>query len=467
MASKASKKKKEVLVVIDKRGKEIVAHKPKTPHAGVQSINHVNNPQRTLQKYLSRFFSKKDASKLAWAVMVGNPFGNLYVPVPAAMTVGASAGCPRMFPITLTITNSANSLGRLYAGLNADGWLPNPSTTVGMAPVPYAMYLGNSTTYGSRGYPFHVTANTYAGCAASTPAVAGSTGLSYPAPTVTANTTLGLNSIQLPSAFITGQIDCAAASSNAFQRFQCVAAAIRARPVAPAATALVMQGTMMGVQQILGDTVITNPAAANSPSAIGGVDAYAYIRGIQGINGTAAPAVAREEISIEEVDIATWPKGDKWLTVAALPNQSCAFGQWTPGNTGNTTIGFPQCAILCSGMLPNQAIEVQAKLVYAFYGIVSYEANRTASHTPSALGDISGILTSGQKHLRPQMMTDVPNSRPGVKAFAQDAIDSGTAAKGSSIVDWIKSGSSAVEELTGSTIGELLGEGLGFLASAL
>jgi len=332
------------------------------------------------------------------------------------------------------------------------------------------MYLGNSTANsGTRGWPLHFTTSTYAGSGTT-----GATGLSYPAPSTTqAAVVTGMGFMQLPDNFIGAQLNGNPASGNAFQRYQCVAAGLRARPTAPPNGALVMAGVMLAVQQTLGDTVITNPSAASGTTAVGGANCYGYISGLTnssqgGTVSTAVSPLGPDSVGLEEWDMAAWPSSNKekdWLELSAIPNQSCSFGQWTPGQTGANVVGYPQLAIVVAGAQSGQLIEFEGKLIYAWYGSVSYEENaaQLALNVPSE--DLASTVSDGKAHLSISNRSLTPK-RAAVQAMVQPTIeDGGVHAKNAA--EWINSGKDVIESVTGSSIGDLIGEGLGFLAGAL
>jgi len=426
--------------------------------------------QSNQARYFKSVFTRRDAARLAWMLCVSDPFDHAAVPIPPLLTPGVSTSCPRMYPICLRGTALANSTGSLFIGVNADGWFPNASLAAGAPPQPGYQYLGNSTANGgTRGYPVHYTNAAYIGSVA----VLGvnSTGKSYPSPATTAGAGVaGLQFLQLPDNFIDVQTNQNPVSNNASQRYSCVAAGLRVRPVAPASGALVPQGVLLMTQQILGDTFQTNPAAANSNTAVGGIDCYAYMSGL--VSETGGVGISRvaplntEMVARVEWDMLEWPheEGNRtWLTGAAVPNQSCSYGCWTPPQTGSNVVGYPQIAVIGQSMLANQAVEFEAKLVYAYYGGVSYQENQTKLLPAVPLSDLHSVSSAAAAHMTP----GAPNPRrAAVAAVSQSAVDEGRVHP-KAAVEWIKSGADAVEAVTGSTVGDLIGEGLGFLGSLL
>jgi len=434
-------------------------------------LKHGTPTQAEAYRFFRRNFTRRDAARLAWMMCVADPFGAKAMPVPATITTGASASCPRMYAVTLKQFTTVNSVGACFIGLSADAWLPDPTRPAGSAPQPLYLYLGNSSAFGSRGWPLHWTNSAYAGCA---PTVTGSTGYSYPGPAIAQTSAIaGMNFMQLPDTFIDTQLNCNPTTGNAFQRFQCVSAGLRVRPTGPAAGALVQTGVIMITQQTLGDTVVTNPAAASGTGTLGGPNCYGHMSGLAtgSTAGTVVTQVAPlppDSIGAEEWDIASWPSSTNekdWLEAAAIPNQSCSFGQWTPGNTGSTLVGYPQLSAIVAGSQQGQVIEFEARLVYAWYGAVSYEENSVpllASVPPS---DLTATVTDGKAHLSISNRAATP-ARAAVQAMAQPAVNDGTVHP-SNAAAWINSGKEVIEAATGSSIGELIGEGLRFLAGAL
>lgn len=410
-----------------------------------------------------RLFTNRDAARFAWMLTVADPFGHHAWSIPPIMSPGVPLSVPRYYRYTFTGFSVANASGRLFIGVNADMWLPNPAASAATVAQPAYCFLGNSTANGgTRGTPVHYTLSNYIGTA-----VAGSTGTSYPGPSIAS--AAGLTLMAFPDNFVTTQLNNAPASANAYQRAQCISAGLRVRPQAPAAGATIPQGTLLMVQQILGDTVQTNPAAASGPGVIGGVDAYAYMKG--GFTSPGTQTVLTDDmVAYDEWDIMEWPRetkkgGHAWLSAAAIPNQSCSLGAWVPTQTGTALVGYPQLAVLGQGMLQGQVVEFEATLTYAFYGSVSYEVVHQREQTAVPIQDLQATAAAASKHMVVGSNSASPGQRAAA-AVAQTAIDSGELHP-SKAVDWIKSGSKAVEAATGSSVGELVGEGLALVASLL
>lgn len=408
-----------------------------------------------------RMFTDRDAARLAWMLTVTDPFGRHVWSIPPIVSPGVPLSVPRIYRYEFNGFAVANSAGRCYIGVNADMWLPNPAASAATVAQPAYCYLGNSTANGgTRGYPVHYTIASYGGTS-----VAGSNGFSYPGPAISSAS--GLNFMQFPDNFVNTQLNNAPASANAYQRAQCISCGLRARPVAPAAGALVPQGTLMMVQQILGDTVQTNPAAASGSGVIGGSDCYAYITGAYNAPGSLL-TVTDDMVATEEWDIMEWPREGKskgWLSAAAIPNQSCSLGAWVPTQTGTAVVGYPQLAVLGTSMLPGQQVQFEATLTYAFYGSVSYEVNHQRQQVAVPLEDLEATAAAAGQHMAVGT-NSAPAAQRAAAAVAQTAVDAGELHPAKA-VEWLKSGASAVEAATGSSIGDLIGEGLGAIAGLL
>lgn len=416
-----------------------------------------------------RTFSHRDAAKLAWMACVANPKFAPPMPIPASITPGASPATPRMFRVGLKGVSTANALGRFCIGANADAWIPNPNRASGAVATPYYCYLGNSSAFGgARGYPVHYTIQTWAGNGA------GSDGTSWPAPNKVATVaTTGLYYVQLPDKFIAGQPNADPSTGNNSGAYSNVALELRARPIAPPAGGLVMAGTMWSVQQTMGDSFATCPSAANATGTVGGIDAVAYIGGMTTVSNASGQPLSSDMVALTEWDLASWPResssssptappSHSWMSIVALPNQSCSFGQWAGGNTGATQVGYPQCAFMGFGAISGQQVEFEVDYVYAYYGVLSYEVKDDVRPVRVPDADVKSLMTSGLQHLQGANR----GIRGAVAAVAQEAVDKGEVGA-SSVGSWIQAGSSAVEKLTGQSIGELVGEGLGFVAEML
>lgn len=408
-----------------------------------------------------RIFTDRDAARLAWMLTVTDPFGHHPWSVPPVLSPGIPLSKPRIYRYVFTGFATANTSGRLFIGVNADMWLPNPSAAANTVAQPAYCFLGNSPANGgTRGTPVHYTTASYLGTS-----VAGSTATSYPGPAI--SSAAGLNFMAFPDNFVTTQLNNAPASANAYQRAQCLSAGLRVRPQAPAAGATFPQGTLLMIQQIMGDTVQTNPAAASGSGVIGGTDAYAYMKG-SNVTPGAQVVMTDDMVALEEWDILEWPKegtGHAWLTAAAVPNQSCCLGAWVPTQTGTSVVGYPQLAVLGQGLLQGQIVQFEATLTYAFYGSVSYEVVHQREQINVPLQDLQATAAAASQHMALGANTASPAQRAAA-AVAQTAVDSGEVHP-SKAVDWLKSGSKAIEAATGSSIGELIGEGLGVVASLL
>ncbi len=423
-----------------------------------------NPPQQALGRLFQRMFTNRDAARLAWMLTVSDPWGDHVWSIPPILAPGVPLSQPRMYRISLCGYAVANSSGRVYIGLNADGWLPFPGKLAATVAEPSYSYLGNSVANGgARGYPLHYTTQAYIGTS-----VANSTGTSYPGPAITQSAgTNGLVFMQLPDNFINVQLNNSPASGNAYQRATCVSAGLRVRPTAPASGALVPQGTLLMVQQCLGDTVQTNPAAASGPALIGGVDAYAYVRGQAVASGVTA--LTSDQVNLKEMDIMEWPhvSGERsWLSAAAIPNQSCSLGAWVPLQTGTSAVGYPQVACLGQGMLSGQVVQFEGTLIYAFYGGVSYEVNARKTHEAVPLTDLQATANAAATHMDISQPASLKPEKQALVSVARPLVDSGDLHP-AKVADWVKTGAAAIEGATGSSIGELIGEGLGFLGALL
>lgn len=423
-----------------------------------------------------RAFTDRDAARLAWMLTVCDPFGKHHWSVPPIISPGIPLSEPRIYRITFRGFATANAGGRIYIGANADMWLPNPSAAALTIPEPRYGFLGNAPASGvgaQRGQPVHYTTSTYVGCdvaGAGVPVIAGSTGNSYPSSISTAAT--GLNFAGFPDPFINTQLNNDPVSANAYQRATNISVGLRVRPTAPGGAALVPTGVLMMTQQILGDTTQTNATAASSPTAIGGVDAYNYLAGVQGPGTSGGPnELDGEMIGREEWDIMEWPRDEvtktgAWLSAAAIPNQSCSLGAWVPKQTGDRIVGQPQLAVVGAGMQPSAVVEWEASYTYAFYGAVSYEVNAHTEHAAVPGADLQSTAAAASDHMMVGPGRAATPARAALASVVQPAVSSGELSS-KSAADWVSSGKSVIEAATGSSIGDLIGEGLGFLGAML
>lgn len=395
-------------------------------------------------KKVTKFFSQKEAQVLAWAATVMNPFGPITAPPPVNPVPGVSMTMPQMFRARINGTAVANSAGYVCIGANGDGWIADPTLAPGANPVPYLKYLGNSSAYGARGKPVFYTNQSWAG----NTGAANKDPKNWPNAASTTDT--GLVLLPLPDQLITGQYDAAAGNGNAFQRYTNVSVGLRARPVTAALNA---QGSLVAYQQLNGDNLFTSPARFNGNTATT-IDVFVGMSGLPD-----------ELFGHQSVAIPDW-QSDKWLTVTGIPNGTTSFNQIAPGNTGATTVGYPTVAILGYGLAAGQQIEFEVEYVYAFYGLVTYQVGVAVGKVQSSSSDeIGSVLESAINggHTYPKMMSasTAASSKgglvPGVKAFAQHAIDTGTADK-STVGSFIKSGAAVVESVTGAGVGEILGD---------
>lgn len=421
-----------------------------------------------------RAFTERDASRLGWMLTVCDPFGSHHWSVPPTIGLGVPLAAPRIYRITLKGFASANADGMVYVGANADMWLPDAGRATLTNAQPRYGFLGNNPANGGtsrRGSPVHYTTSTYAGCIpGNTPTpVTGSNGYSWPGPTV--ETCTGLNFCQFPDSFINIQLPGDPGNSDAYQRAQCIATGLRVRPTAPASGALIPQGVVLMTQQTLGDSVITCASAASGTLVRGGADVYAYLSGV--FAGPAAAELTGDMIAREEWDVIDWPRDEKkgegsWLTASAIPNQSCCLAAYAPKVAGDRVVGYPQLAAVGAGMRQGQVLEFEAAYVYAFYGGISYEINAHQSMPSVPQADLSSTVDAAATHMaiggsRP---TSMMPARQAVAATVQPAVSSGEI-RPSNAAKWIQGGKDVIESVTGSSIGDLIGEGLGFLAGAL
>lgn len=449
--------------------------KRETPYRFAKALAR-SQPQAGTSQYFSRIFSKRDAHTLAWAAMVSDPFHAPIGPAPVVLAPGSVTSAPRIYPLRQTGISAANSLGYAWSGINADAWFPAANLAAGVAPQPAQIYLGNNPAVlgtATRGCPFWFTNGLYTGC----PSLTGSTGMTIPGPGITsASGVAGLVFSQIPDNFISVQGSNDSTSNNNIQRFKVTCAGMRVRPIAPPAGVALVGGTIMICQQILGDNFQANPVAASSTTSIGGTDTYSYVKGqstfVTAIAGIptqfALPSgLMQESIAIKEMDVLTWPRDIdghySWNFAAAIPNNSCSFSTVTSNVNGSRAVSYPQLIMCARGLTPGTQIEIETIMVYEFYGGVSYEKNPYQStHTVP-----SGHMDTAVQALKPLMsISSERRIHPGAQAGAavvQMAADVGDI-RPSNAVNWLKSGSKLVEEVTGMTTAELIGEGIGLIA---
>jgi len=403
--------------------------------------------ERGMHQYMQQLFSRKDAGRYLWALCVADPWRALPVPIPISITPGASAATPRMYKVTLRTVGAANASGFVYVGANADGWNQDFSN-VGPFPVPASnqLYLGYPSTVpgGSRGAPVSATQATWTGDSSvgSGPLVAPSSSCVPSGGSVNPLTANSWLVAKFPDSFIPQQAPGANAP-GAGERFTNVAVGLRVRPLAAPLNAA---GRITMFQQTLGDNEYNT-----FPTVIGGSDTFG-----------AMSALTPEQVNRHEVSVSNWPP-EKWLAASAIPNTTCAFGQWQGSTTGYRGAGFPALSVMGEGLSAGLRLEVEAEYVYAYYGVLSYEEGSQTSlrrvHTTAE--EAGAMLSTANTHMKPLVKSD---NHPGLARqashmMAQEAVDTGktTAAK---VGQYMKMGSAAVEAVTGSSVGDLIGDAI-------
>ncbi len=434
-----------------------------TPKAAANELHIVSagkrTPDREMHKRLQQFFSKKGANRYLWALCVADPFRAVPVPVPISITPGASAACPRMYKVTLRGVATSNSLGFCSIQAHADNWVQafNPIAGGGnpFNQVPFPdlrnSYLGTSSaTGGGRGTPVLYTLGGWVGDTA-TP---GSNGLSTPAlgnnpltPTIAAGS---LGASAFPDGFIPGQLQFDVNSTA--QRYCQVALGLRCRPLAAPINAA---GRLTIFQHTEGDTSFQTFSSV--------------VPNCSGNSFNNMSAIPEEILTRHEVALANWPP-DKWLSAAAIPNTTVCFGQWLAQQHGSLSVTYPLLTVIGEGLNDKMRIEFEAEYVIAFYGIVSWEANaaQMTRLVPSSGDELGAHVEAAPIHMKPVVASNNSPAlaKQGAATFAQTAVDTGAIHR-SDVMPALRAAGGLVEEATGMSVGEIIGEGIGAIAAML
>lgn len=447
---KERKEIKKIENVIRTRTKKGGLRNPKNKDTASHIASEgAHTPKQGMDSFMRQAFSRKEASRYMWGMCVTNPWTAQCSPIPMSITPGASASCPRMYPVTLRGVAIANASGFFHIGANADGWVQKYNNA-GLAsieafPIPDIgkMYLGYPSSLGvgySRGAPVHATQQSWAG---DTAGPVGANGFSSPnSQTFAASATIVAGSFvaaKFPDTFIP-QADPTDAGSG--ERFTQVALGLRVRPLAPLLTTA---GRMTMFQQTLGDNEANTFSTSN-----GAIDTFASLS-----------AIPKEQLNRHEVAVANWPP-EKWLTASAIPNTTVCFGQWK-GNTGDGSrqAGHPMLSVLGEGVTTGTRFEYEARYVYAYYGILSYEQNaqEVARQVSAGAEAIQEFVELAPAHMKPLVIPADHHSmgKQASHIMAQSAVDNGKATS-KSVGSYIADGVKVVEAITGESVSDVIGE---------
>jgi hypothetical protein len=115
-------------------------------------------------------------------------------------------------------------------------------------------------------------------------------------------------------------------------------------------------------------------------------------------------------------------------------------------------------------MLSGQVVQFEGVLIYAFYGGVSYEVNVRKTHDAVPLSDLEATAAAAATQMSVGNPNGLTPEKQAVASVVEPAIAAGEVHP-SKAADWIKSGTQVIEAATGASIGQLIGEGLGFLGA--
>jgi len=109
-------------------------------------------------------------------------------------------------------------------------------------------------------------------------------------------------------------------------------------------------------------------------------------------------------------------------------------------------------------MLSGQVVQFEGTLIYAFYGGVSYEVNPRKTHEAVPLTDLQATANAASTHMDISQPAGLKPEKQALVSVARPLVDSGDLHP-AKVADWVKTGAAAIEGATGSSIGELIGEG--------
>ncbi len=419
----------------------------KKPDYAIGSKREYGTPYNALNSTMHKFMpSSYQAALMAWAHTVANPRILSPHPPPVLAAAGSSPAEARMYQLPLKGTAVANATGYFWIVVNADGWVPATVQEVSsQAPVPWtgSQYLqasGQST-------PVSYTNGSYVGSACPNyqtydQAIGGAGG------------TAGVKSLELPVPpnFIP--------AIQADTRYTLVSVELRLRP----------EGAPLNAS---GDLAIFNLRTQVTRTQ------YPSWTGSPNSTPEACLAVPDKIFSKQRAAVANWPS-KKWLTAVAVPNTVCCLGQWYPlgstavgpGSAANGRVGLPSVWAIGKGLAANTPVEFEVVYNYALYGIRDYETLSTGGSDPVvASGPVEDYRNNGMSgSLTPTIRGENADHRATAAAMRSEQM-AGRApdgpGAGKMIAEGIKGAKDIIEEVTGSSIGELIAEGAGFIASML
>lgn len=182
-------------------------------------------------------------------------------------------------------------------------------------------------------------------------------------------------------------------------------------------------------------------------------------------------------LSRKRLAVAEWPS-NKWLSAVANPNTASCFDQpiimpahWqgalsNPVTYGwNPRVGYPFIFAAGKGLDPGTPIEFQVTYNYAIYGVPTYQTGARGADDTSVGNDrVQNVISNGMVSLTQPVVASLGarESSKGVASVvkaeqASGAMPTGKGAIGS-IIDGVKTAVPIIEGVTGTSIGEIIGD---------
>lgn len=421
------------------KAKRKVISKPK---GSIGSVKDYGTPYNALNSQLLKFQpSETQAALVAWSHTVANPRTMNPHPTPVIAAPGASASIPRMYQYTIHGTATANAVGFLAIGANADAWVDSGAYGPVGAPIPENRYLRLPTNFvagTTLSFPVHATAATYNGSF-----VPG--GYSYPAYSATG---------AIPGIQMYSQPDDFVPRATINTRYSLVSVELRARPDS---AALYESGELMAFN------FRTSPGNTQYPSYLANGTANAVATCL---------ALPPDFLSRTRVACPNWPS-EKWISAVAVPNTPTCFGQWLPlapnATADGVRVGYPSVFILGSNLPVGGTIEFEATYNYAVYGEQSFEMNtgQASESIQVEAGRAAQVVSNGMRTLIvPRLGTEKPHAG-GIAAAVKAEQTDGRMPDTKTVIAGFKAAKDVVEAVTGTDIATEIAEIIGGIGAML
>jgi hypothetical protein len=304
-------------------------------------------------------------------------------------------------------TMQANTSGFCWAGVFADGWLPN---TVGGSGGPADMLIPHAgcrkVCTSTNGHIMCGTTNTFVGT-------------TIPTPATTINPVPAGMWSQVPGG--------PGASSNLVMPGSNLAnLGCRVRmnslelQITPVSSKLVTQGVVYAYRRI-----------QNANVSVGAI--------VEGTTGAALVVSTPDKFELQTQALAEWPEG-KWMRIALIPNSHVATKMWNMLADAAVVVGYSDAGFICTGCANDQTFRLRLVVNWETTRIPSYLSTDFHSAVPIEFSDSSAV-DPGVLAMRPGVLTGMvrDEQKPNERAPLQAMVDHKVLTEGPPEDNWVSS----------------------------